>query len=45
MIILFFSLAAIGTLLLLVHITLELNGLEKKISDLTETIGKHYEIE
>lgn len=45
MVILFFSLAAIGTALLLVHITIELNGLEKKIEDLTETIGKHYEVE
>lgn len=45
MVYLFFSLAAIGTLLLLVHITIELNSLEKKIEDLTEAIGKHYEIE
>lgn len=45
MVYVFFSLAVIGALLLLVHITLELNGLEKKIEDLTEVIGKHYETE
>lgn len=45
MVIFFFSAAAIGTVLLLFHITIELNSLEKKIQDLTETIGKHYEAE
>ncbi len=45
MVIIFFSLAAIGAMLLLIHITIELNSLEKKIEDLTEAIGKHYEVE
>ncbi len=35
--------ALLGTLILIFHISLELNNLEKKTSSLVDTIRKHYE--
>jgi hypothetical protein len=35
--------ALIGTMILVFHVSLELNGLEKKIGELGEVIRKHYE--
>lgn len=39
----FLSLLFIGVVFLVFHITLELNGIEKQISELTDSIRKHYE--
>jgi len=43
MMIVFFVLAGIGTILLLFYITIELNSLEKKVGELTKIVGEHYE--
>jgi hypothetical protein len=40
----FFILAIIGVIILLFHIMLQLNELEKQVTALTEKIRKHYEI-
>lgn len=39
----FFILAIVGIIVLLVYLLLELNELEKKISDLVKEIKNHYE--
>ncbi len=39
----FLIIALIGTIILVFHVSLELNGLEKRIEELSETIRKHYD--
>ena len=43
MLTIFLIVALIGTMILVFHISLELNGLEKRIGELSDTIRKHYE--
>ncbi|MGD9201432.1 MAG: hypothetical protein PVI26_07720 [Chitinispirillia bacterium] len=45
MLFLFFILALIVTLILAVHITIEINSIEKDSRSLVEKIQKHYETE
>lgn len=41
--ILFFGLAVIGVLVLVVHVSLEMNALDTMVSNLVEHIRSHYE--
>jgi len=40
----FFILAIIGVIILLFHLMLQLNDLEKTVQNLAERIRKHYEV-
>jgi len=44
MITFFLIIALIGTIILVFHISIELNNLEKSYSELTDKIRKHYEL-
>jgi len=41
----FFIIAVLGTCVLLVHISLELNNVEKNAARLSESLRKHYGLE
>lgn len=43
MLLILLILALIGTLILVFHVSIELNTLEKKITTLIDSIRKHYE--
>lgn len=39
----FLIIALIGTMVLVFHVSLELNALEKRVGELNDSIRKHYE--
>ncbi len=43
MVTIFLIIALLGTMVLVFHVSLELNSIEKRITELADSIRKHYE--